>query len=207
MGGTGGEGPKDNGNFLGEKRQNDTHASTNDPEARLCKKSQVQEAKLSYHGHIMIENRNGLIRDVMATQADGQAETDAALMMGSSWRRGGKCVMLGADKAYDRMGFVRMVRELGVTPPVAQKNKTRKSTIDRRTTRHEVYRMSLSKGWLVDKAFGWMKQTGGLKKVKLRGLDKVGWLVTYTAAATTCFGSKPCSSNGLKRRKWGKSLL
>jgi IS5 family transposase len=95
----------------------------------------------------------------------------------------GKRVTLGADKAYDRKDFVQTVRELGVTPHVAQNNKTRKSAIDGRTTRHEGYRMSLSKRWLVEKAFGWMKQTGGLKKVKLRGLDKVGWLVTYTAAA------------------------
>jgi len=178
-----GEGPKDSGNFHGEKRRNDTHASTTDPEARLYKKSQGQEAKLSYLGHIVIENRNGLIREVMATQADGQAETDAALLMAAKLAQGGKRVTLGADKAYDRKDFVQTVRELGVTPHVAQNNKTRKSAIDGRTTRHEGYRMSLSKRWLVEKAFGWMKQTGGLKKVKLRGLDKVGWLVTYTAAA------------------------
>jgi len=178
-----GEGPKDGSNFHGEKRRNDTHASTTDPEARLYKKSQGQEAKLSYLGHIVIENRNGLIREVMATQADGQAETDAALLMAAKLAEGGKRVTLGADKAYDRKDFVQTVRELGVTPHVAQNNKTRKSAIDGRTTRHEGYRMSLSKRWLVEKAFGWMKQTGGLKKVKLRGLDKVGWLVTYTAAA------------------------
>jgi transposase len=178
-----GEGPKDGSNFHGEKRRNDTHASTTDPEARLYKKSQGQEAKLSYLGHIVIENRNGLIREVMATQADGQAETDAALLMVAKLAQAGKRVTLGADKAYDRKDFVQTVRELGVTPHVAQNNKTRKSAIDGRTTRHEGYRMSLSKRWLVEKAFGWMKQTGGLKKVKLRGLDKVGWLVTYTAAA------------------------
>jgi transposase len=178
-----GEGPKDGSNFHGEKRRNDTHASTTDPEARLYKKSQGQEAKLSYLGHIVIENRNGLIREVMATQADGQAETDAALLMAAKLAQAGKRVTLGADKAYDRKDFVQTVRELGVTPHVAQNNKTRKSAIDGRTTRHEGYRMSLRKRWLVEKAFGWMKQTGGLKKVKLRGLDKVGWLVTYTAAA------------------------
>jgi transposase len=178
-----GEGPKDGSNFHGEKRRNDTHASTTDPEARLYKKSQGQEAKLSYLGHIVIENRNGLIREVMATQADGQAETDAALLMAAKLAQTGKRVTLGADKACDRKDFVQTVRELGVTPHVAQNNKTRKSAIDGRTTRHDGYRMSLSKRWLVEKAFGWMKQTGGLKKVKLRGLDKVGWLVTYTAAA------------------------
>lgn len=131
----------------------------------------------------MIENRNGLIREVMSTQADGHAEADAALLMAAKIARSGKRVTLGADKAYDRKDFVKTVRELGVTPHVAQNNKGRRSAIDGRTTRHEGYRMSLRRRWLAEKAFGWMKQTGGLKKVKLRGLDKVGWLVTYTAAA------------------------
>jgi transposase len=178
-----GDGSPDGGNFHGEKRSNDTHESKTDPQSRLYKKGNGQEAKLSYLGHIVIENRNGLIREVMSTQADGQAETDAALLMAAKIARPGKRVTLGADKAYDRKDFVTTVRELGVTPHVAQNNKGRRSAIDGRTTRHEGYRMSLSKRWLVEKAFGWMKQTGGLKKIKLRGLDKVGWLVTYTAAA------------------------
>lgn len=165
-----GDGPKDGGNFHGEQRRNDTHASTTDPEARLYRKSQGQEAKLSYLGHIVIENRHGLIREVMTTQADGQAETDAALLMAGRLAQRGKRITLGADKAYDRKDFVRTVRELGVTPHVAQNNKNRKSAIDRRTTRHEGYRMSLSKRWLVEKAFGWMKQTGGLKKVGSSGI-------------------------------------
>ncbi|MFO0284055.1 MAG: IS5 family transposase, partial [Acidobacteriota bacterium] len=175
-----GKGPQDGGKFHGEKRSNETHESKTGPEARPYKKGHGQEAKLSYLGHIVIENRNGLIREEMSTQADGHAEADAALLMAAKIARSGKRVTLGADKAYDRKDFVTTVRELGVTPPVAQNNKGRTSAIDGRTTRHEGYRMSLSKRWLVEKAFGWMKQTGGLKKVKLRGLDKVGWLVTYT---------------------------
>ncbi len=178
-----GDGTQDGGNFHGEKRSNETHESKTDPESRRYKKGKGQEANLSYLGHIVIENRNGLIREVMSTQADGQAETDAALLMAAKIARPGKRVKLGADKAYDRKDFVTTVRELGVTMHVAQNNKGRRSAIDGRTTRHEGYRMSLSKRWLVEKAFGWMKQTGGLKKIKLRGLDKVGWLVTYTAAA------------------------
>ena len=178
-----GEGPKDGKQFHGEKRSNETHESKTDPDARLYKKGHGQEAKLSYLGHIVIENRNGLIREVMSTQADGHGEADAALLMAAKIVRPGKRITLGADKAYDRKDFVKTVRELGVTPHVAQNNKNRRSAIDQRTTRHEGYRMSLSKRWLVEKAFGWMKQTGGLKKIKLRGIDKVGWLVTYTAAA------------------------
>ena len=178
-----GEGPQDGGKFHGEKRSNETHESKTDPEARLYKKGHGQEAKLSYLGHIVIENRNGLIREVMSTQADGHAEADAALLMAAKIARSGQRVTLGADKAYDRKDFVKTVRELGVTPHVSQNNKGRRSAIDGRTTRHEGYRMSLGQRWLVEKAFGWMKQTGGLKKIKLRGLDKVGWLVTFTAAA------------------------
>ncbi len=175
--------PKDGSNFHGEKRKNDTHESKTDPEARLYKKSSGQEAKLSYLGHLVIENRHGLIREVMSTQADGHGEADAAILMAAKLVRSGQRITLGADKAYDRKDVVKTLRELGVTPHVAQNNKHRRSAIDGRTTRHQGYGMSLSKRWLVEKAFGWMKQTGGLKKIKLRGLDKVGWLVTYTAAA------------------------
>lgn len=175
--------PKDGSNFHGEQRKNDTHESKTDPEARLYKKSSGQEAKLSYLGHLVIENRHGLIREVMSTQADGHGEADAAILMAAKLVRSGQRITLGADKAYDRKDVVKTLRELGVTPHVAQNNKHRRSAIDGRTTRHQGYGMSLSKRWLVEKAFGWMKQTGGLKKIKLRGLDKVGWLVTYTAAA------------------------
>jgi transposase len=178
-----GSGDGDGTNFHGEQRKNDTHESKTDPEARLYKKSHGQEAKLSYLGHIVIENRNGLIREVAGTQAHGQAEVEAALSMAERIAKPGQRITLAADKAYDRKDFVKTVRGLGVTPHVTQNNKGRRSAIDARTTRHEGYRISLSKRWLVEKAFGWRKQTGGLKKSKLRGLDKVEWLVTFTAAA------------------------
>ena len=176
--------PQDGGNFHGEKRTNQTHESKTDPEAKLYKKSYGKEAKLSYLGHAVIENRHGLIAAAMATQADGTAERDAALLMvGEITNNGRKRITLGADKAYDTQDFVRPVRELGATPHVTQNNKNRRSAIDGRTTRHSGYAVSLSKRWLVEKPFGWLKQTGPLKKVKLRGLAKVKWLFVFSCAA------------------------
>jgi transposase len=181
----GGENVPDAGsNFHGEKRCNQTHESKTDPEARLYKKSYGQEAKLAYLGHIVVENRNGLIEAAMATQADGAAERETALLMvagltGEKSRR----ITVGADKAYDTQDFVATMRALEATPHVTQNNTNRRSAIDRRTTRHEGYRISLSKRWLVEKPFGWLKQIGGLRKVKLRGLAKVDWLFVFGCAA------------------------
>ena len=171
-------------NFHGEERTNDTHESKTDPEARLYKKSAGQEAKLSYLGHVVVENRNGLIAAAMATQADGTAERDAALLMADDLqKRRSRRVTMGADKAYDARDFVNTLRELQVTPHVSQNNKNRRSAIDSRTTRHPGYEISLSKRWLVEKPFGWLKQIGPLKKVKLRGLAKVDWLFVFSCAA------------------------
>jgi transposase len=170
--------------FRGEKRSNDTHESTTDPQARLYRKSSGQEAKLSYLGHVLVENRNGLIAAAMATTADGTAEREAALLMLNDLPRGGnKRITVGADKAYDTREFVSLARQLGVTPHVSQNNRRRRSAIDERTTRHPGYGVSLSKRWLVEKPFGWLKQVGGLKKVKLRGLWKVDWLFLFGCAA------------------------
>ena len=180
-----GEGGPDAGrDFHGAQRRNDTHASKTDPGARLYKKSYGQEARLSYLGHTVVENRNGLVVAAMATQADGTAERDAGLLMAADLTQTGKrTITLGADKAYDTQDFVDTVRELGATPHVTQNNTNRRSAIDARTTRHAGYRISLSKRWLVEKPFGWMKQIGGLRKVKLRGLEKVEWLFVFTCAA------------------------
>jgi transposase len=169
------------GDFRGEQRRNQTHASSTDPEARLYKKSAGQEAKLSYLGHTLVENRNGLIAAAMTTQADGRAERDAALLMlhELSRKRGGR-ITAGADRAYDTRDFVSTVRELGVTPHVARRQH---GAIDERTSRHPGYAISLSKRWLVEKPFGWLKQIGPLKKVKLRGLAKVDWLFVFSCAA------------------------
>ena len=169
------------GDFRGELRRNQTHASSTDPEARLYKKSAGQEAKLSYLGHTLVENRNGLIAAAMTTQADGRAERDAALLMlyELTRKRSGR-VTTGADKAYDTQDFVSTLRELGVTPHVARRQN---GAIDERTSRHPGYAISLSKRWLVEKPFGWVKQIGPLKKVKLRGLAKVDWLFVFSCAA------------------------
>ncbi len=178
-------GDQDGANFHGQQRRNETHESKSDKDARLYRKGHGQEAKLSYLGHVLIENRNGLIVDAMATTADGKAEADAALLMAASLRKrrpGGK-ITLGADKGYDQRGLVDALRDIGVTMHVAQNTKRRRSAIDQRTTRHAGYAMSQRRRPLVEKVFGWLKPVGGLKKVKLRGLEKVGWLMSYTAAA------------------------
>jgi transposase len=169
------------GDFHGAPRSNQTHVSRTDPEARLYKKSAGQEAKLSYLGHTLVENRNGLIAAAMTTQADGTAERDAALLMlyELTRKRSGR-ITTGADKAYDTRDFVSTVRELGVTPHVARRQH---GAIDERTSRHQSYAISLSKRWLVEKPFGWLKQIGSLKKVKLRGLAKVDWLFVFSCAA------------------------
>jgi transposase len=157
--------------FHREKRTNDTHESKTDPDARLYKKSAGKEAKLSYLGHVLVENRHGLIAAAMTTQADGTAERDAALLMVDDLQMGRSArLTLGADKAYDTEDFVSTIRELHVTPHVSQNTSNRRSAIDGRTTRHSGYEISLSKRWLVEKPFGWLKQIGPLKKVKLRGL-------------------------------------
>ena len=179
------DGSDDDGDdFHGQKRTNQTHASTTDTDARLYKKSYGKESKLSYLGHVLVENRNGLIADAMVTTADGTAERDAALLMLSQkqkhrWRR----ITVGADKAYDSEDFVRTARELNVTPHVTRNDNGRKSNLDRRTTRHAGYAISLSRRWLVEKGFGWLKQTGPIRQVKLRGLPKVDWLFVFSCAA------------------------
>lgn len=178
-----GDGNQDGGNFHGEKRTNQTHESTTDPDARLYKKGKGQEARLSYLGHIVTENCHGLIAEAMTTQADGTAEADAALLMLKGLAQSSRRITVGADKGYDVAGLVRVLRELNVTAHVMQNNRHRRSAIDRRTTRHPGYSISLGKRWLVEKAFGWLKQTGPLRKVKLRGLAKVDWMFVFSCAA------------------------
>jgi transposase len=180
-----GGGTGDGANFHGQQRRNDTHESHTDSDAKLYRKSGGSEAKLSYLGHVLIENRNGLIVDAILTTADGTAEADAALLMAAALRRkrpGGR-ITLAADKAYDQRELVQTLRELGVTTHVAQNNKRRRSAIDCRTTRHVSYARSQGRRPLIEKVFGWLKPIGGLRQVKLRGLEKVGWLFQYAAAA------------------------
>jgi transposase len=168
--------------FHGEKRSHETHESTTDPEARLAKKGKGKEAKLSYSGHVLMENRNGMIVDVAVLPATGTAEKEAAWKMLEAIP-GEDRVTVGADKAYDSKEFVEKARETNVTPHVAQNNKGRKSAIDRRTTRHAGYEVSQKKRKRVEEIFGWMKTVGGMRKLRHRGLKLVGWVFTFSAAA------------------------
>lgn len=179
-----GGGSSDGENFHGDKRTNETHESKTDPDAKLYRKSSGSEARLSYLGHTLVENRSGLIVGTYLTQADGYAERDAALLMIERKRRKTrKRISLGADKAYDTKDFVAALRAFNVTPHVAQNDRNRKSAIDKRTTRHPAYRISQAKRYWVEKPFGWMKSVGQMRKVKLRGREKLWWLFTFTAAA------------------------
>jgi transposase len=175
--------PDDPGNptvdFHGEKRSNETHCSTTDPDALLARKGKGKEAKLSYAGHVLMENRNGLAVAAMVTQATGTAERDAALLMAEAIP-GDKRVTVGADKNYDTKDFVAEARNLGVTPHVAQKQN---SAIDGRTTRHVGYGISQQKRKRIEEIFGWMKTVGGMRKLRHRGLELVEWMFTMTAAA------------------------
>ena len=165
-----------------QQRKNDTHQSTTDPDAKLYRKSNNAESKLSYLGHTLVENRSGMIVGTYVTQADGYAERDAALLM--LWdkrKRSAKRFTLGADKGYDVADFVERLREMNVAPHVARKKSG--SAIDGRTWRHASYKISQAKRYWVEKPFGWMKTVGGLRKVKLRGRENLWWLFTFTAAA------------------------
>jgi transposase len=165
-------------NFHGEARRNDTHQSTTDPDALLARKGNGREAKLSYAGHVLLDNRHGLVANVCVTAATGTAEREAALLF---LAEAGDAVTVGGDKGFDVPSFVAEVRALGVTPHVAQKVKG--SAIDGRTTRHEGYAISQQKRKLIEQVFGWMKTIGGLRKLRHRGGDLVDWIVTFTAAA------------------------
>ncbi len=170
--------------FHDQKRSNETHASTTDPDARLYKKSYGTESRLAYLGHALVENRNGLIAAAMVTQADGYAEREAALLMLAGKQEGrSRRITVGADKAYDAKDFVEAARKLNVTPHITKNEKGRRSNMDGRTTRHPGYAISLSCRWLVEKTFGWLKQTGPLGRVKVRGLHKVDWVFVFSCAA------------------------
>jgi len=166
--------------FHGKKRRNDTHASVTDPESRLFRKGTGKEAKLCFMGHVLMENRNGLAVDTRVTQATGTAEREAALSMVSDIP-GVHRVTIGADKGYDCKAFVDDLRNLTVTPHVAQKAKG--SAIDGRTTRHEGYAVSQKKRKRVEEIFGWMKTVAWLRKAKYKGEEKIDWLFTLSAAA------------------------
>jgi len=181
-GGTGG-GRNAPADFRGEKRSNQTHRSTTDPDARLYRKGPGMEAKLCFIGHGLMENRSGLIVDARLTRVSGHAERLAALDMIEGFADRPRAVTLGADKGYDAADFVEELRAINVRPHVARNTSGRRSAIDRRTTRHSGYAKSQRIRKRIEEAFGWIKTVAGLRKTKLRGLPKVDWSFTFAAAA------------------------
>jgi transposase len=179
--GQGGGGRNAERDFHGEKRKNDTHSSTTDPDARLFRKGAGKEAKLCHMGHLMTENRNGLIIDARLTEANGTAERTVALDMIEDNAKPGSTV--GGDRNYDTADFVAGCRERGCTPHVSQNNTNRRSAIDARTTRHPGYRISTIKRKRIEEPFGWMKTVGGLRKTRHCGRELVEWFFVFTAAA------------------------
>jgi transposase len=169
--------------FRGQKRSNETHRSTTDPDARLYRKGPGMEAKLCFIGHGLMENRSGLIVDARLTRVSGHAERLAALAMIEPWADRPRAITLGADKGYDAADFIEELRTLNVRPHVAQNTSRRRSAIDGRTTRHPGYGASQRMRKRIEEAFGWVKTVAGLRKTKLRGLPKVDWAFTFAAAA------------------------
>lgn len=176
-------------NFHGEKRSNDTHASTSDNEAKLYRKGDGQPAKLCYMGHALMENRHGLVVAAELTRATGTAEREAALALVERHRPSERRITLGADKAYDVADFVAALRERLVTPHIAidghvtKTGKTRKTAVDRRITRHSGYAISQVIRKRIEEPFGWIKTVAALRKTRHRGTARVGWMFTLAMTA------------------------
>jgi transposase len=169
--------------FRGQKRANDTHQSTTDPDARLYRKGPGMEARLCFIGHGLIENRSGLLVDARLTRVSGHAERLAALDMVQHRADRPCAVTLGADRGYDTADFVEELRTMNVRPHVAQNTSGRRSAIDQRTTRHPGYAASQRIRKRIEEAFGWIKTVAGMRQTKFRGLPKVHWAFTFAAAA------------------------
>ena len=180
---SGGGGRNAEVDFKGQKRSNETHRSTTDPEARLYRKGSGMEARLCFMGHTLMENRSCLIVGARLTFADGHGERNAALSMIEPWADRPRAITLGADKAYDTEDFVNELRSMKVRPHVAQNTNGRRSAIDGRTTRHAGYAASQRIRKRIEEGFGWIKTVAGMRKTRLRGRDKVGWAFTFAAAA------------------------
>jgi transposase len=184
-----GGGRNDERNFRREKRSNETHASTTDPDAKLYRKADGQESRLCYMGHVLMENRNGIAVTGDVTQATGTAEREAALDLVDGHRPGERRITLGADKAFDIDGFVQALRERKITPHIAidghltKTGKRRKTAIDGRTLRHVGYDISQCCRKRIEEVFGWIKTTGGIAQVKVRGLAKVRAVFTFAILA------------------------
>ena len=169
-------------NFRNQERRNDTHQSQTDPQALLYRKSGGAEARLVYAGHLLTENRNGLVVDVRLTQATGTAEREAAIDI-LEHKPPSRRITLGADRGYDTHGFVERLRQLNVTPHVAQNITNRRSAIDGRTTQHKGYAISQNKRKRVEEVFGWLKTIALQRKTRFVGPERTGWMFTFAAAA------------------------
>lgn len=169
--------------FHGERRRNQTHASTTEPEAKLYKKGKGKEAKLSYIGNVMTENRNGLVVEAELRQVSGSVERRAAAAMIVRHSPGARRITVGGDKAFDTADFVADMRALNVTAHVAQNTTARRSAIDGRTTRHAGYEISQQKRRRVEEPFGWAKTIGGLARPLLRGVNKLDFKFIWTMTA------------------------
>jgi transposase len=179
-----GSGKNPDVDFRGRPRSNETHASRTDPDARLARKGPGRESKLAYQANVLMDNRHGLIVDTELMPATGRAEREAALAMVDRLPLvPGRRRTLGADKGYDTRDFVAGLRARDITPHVAQNTSNRSSAIDARTTRHPGYAESQKKRKLVEQTFGWQKTVGLLRKLRHRGLERVGWTFTFTSAA------------------------
>jgi len=168
--------------FRGEKRSNQTHASTTDPAARMYRKGKGKETKLCYMGHVLMENRNGLVVDACTTLATGKAEREAAVELLKPVA-GKKRITVAGDKGYDTGDFVAALRKLRVTPHVAQNTAGRRSAIDARTTRHPGYAVSQRIRKRIEEIFGWDKTVAGLRKTRFRGPERTNWWFVLSQAA------------------------
>lgn len=170
-------------NFHGEKRSNETHESTTDPEANLARKSHGTAAKLSFSAHSLMENRNGLLVDFRVAAATGTAEREVALAMIDNELVGQRRITLSGDKGYDTRDFVRACRDRRVTPHVAQNTSRRRSAVDRRTTNHPGYAVSQRIRKRVEEIFGWMKAIGGFRRTRFHGVERTQLAGYFVGAA------------------------
>jgi transposase len=168
--------------FRGERRSNATHGSTTDPDALLYRKGPGMEARLCFVGHVLMENRSGLVVDAELTRASGHAERLAALAMLDRLPTAGPAT-LGTDRGFDARDFVMELRERRVTPHIAQNTNGPRSAIDGRATRHDGYAQSQRARKRIEEAFGWLKTIAGQARTRLRGLERVRWSFTLAAAA------------------------
>jgi transposase len=178
-----GGGKNPDADYRGEKRRNETHVSRTDPDAQLMRKGPGKETKLNYMGHVLMENRNGLVVDVMLTQATGKAEREAALGMLDRLPHSKRRRTLGGDRGYDTHDFIGELRQRNVTPHVAQNQSGRRSAIDGRTTSHGGYRKSQKVRKRVEEIFGWVKTVGGGKKLRYIGVERNQLWTEFTATA------------------------